>query len=572
MKQICFLLVLLPFLCCCGAKAEEPDPYARALASLTEVYSYTAEEAQAFVFEPYGEYAVSYHDPLHPEWTYVVQPDLKYGGLEDLSPFSGPQCGEGAVRTVLREAQDKGWFRRWGKMSRQALLESMNAQGISPTPELETETVSAARAVHLFFVSAYGDSFLWRPAVRQWRNAVLEQNALSAEDVAEYPAGSSDGAAFLQAILPDPDYIDANIIYFEGLPPLALREALRDSRLQGWRLISGSLTESKVRMDANHAAALMLFEKGGDRLLIMAVQDTPKGSWTLTRVDEGCLLPGRTPRILHQRSSYRFGRAFAICYTDPGQPSFTLLVDPYQPHESATPLCPLSACVMYDEKSQTGWRWEADVLTEYPANGVPRETRGVAALPYCLDQVDGGAFPATADEVLAYANVPVPEGYGVVSSSVHLRAQTSTRSGDLGVFNAGTLVQVEAALPGDPRPWYQVRCGRIGGYVVGDYIAYAPRGAAPLPLQSCVPLPVARAAQDTYLRRDTGLLSPSVIDLPKGSEMHVLLETGGWLYVAVPRGDMSWYMDVKGIYGFVRAGEVTQYASLPALQWDAQKK
>ena len=572
MRKIYFLFLLLPLLCCGRAWAEDADLEARARSGLTEVYGYTEEETGAFVFEPCGQYALAYYDPLHPEWTYLIRPDLKWGGLEDLSPFQLFQTGEKAVRELLREAAEKDWFRHWSKPGRQALIDAMRARGLSPDAELETESISAAQAVHLFFVSAYGDSYLWSPAILQWRNEALKQNGLSVDDVEEYPTGSGEGAAFLQAILPDPDYADTSIVYFEGLPPLALREALRDSRLQGWRLISGSMVQSTRSIGSNYASSLMLFEKDGERLLLLATRDDPQGPWALTPADDKCLLPGRTPRIYYQRSSPYFARGFAICYADPGQPSFTFLVRPYQPSVRATPLCCIICCAMYDEATQTGWRWESGRLVTYLKNGVQEADSSVPSFPFCLDQLDGDTFPRTADEVRAYAGKSAPAGYGVISSSVHLRAQTSSRSGDLGMFNQGTLIQVEATLPGDPSPWYQVKCGRIGGYVVKNYAQYPADEAALLPLHTYFPLPVARASQNIYLKRDTGLLSPSVTELPAGSEMHVLLETGGWLYVAVPRGEMDWYMDVNGIYGFVRASEVTQYATLSALRWDAQKK
>lgn len=544
------------------AMAEEEDPEAAARKSLVEKYGYTEEEAQAFVFEKSREndYAYTYHNPAHPEWTYERKPDMKNGGFAEFSPFSTPyraDASERNVRKVLREAGEKGWFRDWNKANRQALLDAMTEKDITRiAPALAEGTVSAAQAVHLVFTSAYGDAIAWPPAIRQWRDAVLAENGLNPSDVREAPAAGGADGIFLEKV-PAAWPTQSSIVCFSGVPPLALRDALKDSRLTDWTLASGVL---ETAAGAWNSLALLLYEKGEDRLLLLAAQENSDGPWTLMRVDERCLLPGRTPKI---RYVQRFTEGFALCYDDPGQPAYAFLLNVTDLKEHSY-LCSLNSCVLYDEASGTGWYWEDDELTEYRADGTQVKTDGVSYLPFCLDQMDADDFPLTPNGIRAWTDTPIPEGFSV-ANEVHLRARTSSRSNDLGTFNRGALVQIEATLPGDPDPWYRVKCGRIEGYASSNYIDEPPSSG----LQGCMPLPVARADRNIFLRQNTGFLSPSVTEVPEGTEMHVLLETGDWLYVCVPRNEIDWTMDVNGVYGYVRADEVTQAPTLAQLRWDA---
>ena len=577
MKRFLILLFLpLLLLQFPAALAEEKDPEAVVRKSLVEKYGYTQEEAQAFVFEKRGENVYAYYDPAHPEWTYERKhyvtyerkPYVEDDRLTDISPFSSytanllPAVDEKPVRQLLREAGEKGWFRDWNKANRKALLIAMEEKEIYPSPALQ-EAANAAQAVHLFFVSAYDEEFLWSPALWQWRNETLAENGLDPSDIRLAPASSSPDGIFLEKVLPiaTPTNLwhqEDEIVYFAGVPPLALRDALEDSRLKGWTLVSG-LMEGRP---GSTYEAMTLYEKEGERLLLLAYQN-PEDPWTLQSVDVGCLLPGRTPKI---RCWDRFDRSFALCYDDPGQPSYTFLVTPIQNPSGETCRCALAGCVMYDRETGTGWLWEISLLTEYHADGTQARINDAPAVPSGLDQISMDDFPLTAEAIRAWKGTPVPEGFAV-THEVHLRAKTSSRSNDLGTFKPSALVQIEETLPGDPWPWYRVKCGRIEGYAASGYVNWAPGD-----LQSYPPLPVARAEQDIFLRQNTGLFSPSVTELPEGTEMHVLLEKSGWLYVCVPRDEIGWAMDVNGVYGYVRADEVAQAPSLAQLRWNALKE
>lgn len=51
--------------------------------------------------------------------------------------------------------------------------------------------------------------------------------------------------------------------------------------------------------------------------------------------------------------------------------------------------------------------------------------------------------------------------------------------------------------------------------------------------------------------------------------MHVICQEGSWLYVVVPQDTIDWYMDIDGIYGYVKADSVSCYATPLHAQWAA---
>ena len=67
--------------------------------------------------------------------------------------------------------------------------------------------------------------------------------------------------------------------------------------------------------------------------------------------------------------------------------------------------------------------------------------------------------------------------------------------------------------------------------------------------------------------RGTGWLDSAVGSFPAGTLMHVVFEDGDWLYVDVPRGEMTWLMDMEGSFGFVRKSDVFTASSVCRLEW-----
>jgi len=52
-----------------------------------------------------------------------------------------------------------------------------------------------------------------------------------------------------------------------------------------------------------------------------------------------------------------------------------------------------------------------------------------------------------------------------------------------------------------------------------------------------------------------------VTALEKDIQMHVLADCGGWLHVCIPSGELGYWMDVKGTFGYLRAKDVLQAAT-----------
>lgn len=174
-------------------------------------------------------------------------------------------------------------------------------------------------------------------------------------------------------------------------------------------------------------------------------------------------------------------------------------------------------------------------------------------------------LPTAFEECLAY-DLPLPEGYRAVGGE-HLRGKTSSHSRDLGGFYTGTLVKMADILPGDPYPWYQVEIGFLKGYMASNYadLTYRPGGRRP---QDCTPLPVAEATKKTPLRWGAGLLDRKIIDVEKGTRMHILAQLGNYYYVSIPRsGNPGRLMDVEGQYGYIHKNDAQIAGAALQLDW-----
>ena len=80
-------------------------------------------------------------------------------------------------------------------------------------------------------------------------------------------------------------------------------------------------------------------------------------------------------------------------------------------------------------------------------------------------------------------------------------------------------------------------------------------------------LPVVEAQKEIPLKKGTGFFDGAVQTLPAGTQMHVIIDNGDWLYVDVPRGDIQFLMDVEGTFGYVRKSDVTFLPIIPGLDW-----
>lgn len=149
-------------------------------------------------------------------------------------------------------------------------------------------------------------------------------------------------------------------------------------------------------------------------------------------------------------------------------------------------------------------------------------------------------------------------------NGVNLRSKATRQSKSWGTYSA--RVTVLGSEPGVRKPWYNVRIGSITGWVSGDYLSrrgdeeFAGDVAYALDHQR-----FARADQEMQLRDTPDGEEIGII--PAGAIMHLLYESDGWAHVILPQNEIAWETDWNGVYGFVRADEVTQGISIADVTW-----
>ena len=197
--------------------------------------------------------------------------------------------------------------------------------------------------------------------------------------------------------------------------------------------------------------------------------------------------------------------------------------------------------------------------------GVKKTTYYPGLAPLVMEYINAEAFPKTEAECGAAAETAetVPDGYGM-TSSVHLRGDTSSRAKDLGMLRSGTLVQVLDTLPGDPYAWYHVRLGDTEGYISSIYVTYPDTVVTSVPTNTPA---VAQTKKQIALKQGTGIFAKTLETLPEGTLLRVLGETGNWLIVSIPQSADDWLMRPDEMVGYVKMSDVIQAGSPIQLEW-----
>ena len=588
MKRRLSILLTLCLLCLYGAALGEETVVEFAAShgmstrdltdEFTEIYCYTPEEADRFlcsVTETDDTLEYVLYLPEHPDWRYTHVVNRKTGGRESsTSPFrcDGQPSNEGGLRLILREAEENGWFENWKEASMTALYDQMTQWEFRRSARLEAglaqKNLTAAETVQELFVSTFGDELSWTEPVREWRDEVLTQHGLNRETVSTAPV---QGVQRWQA----EGRITGKmtVVEFTGQLPEELQSLCENEpHLAGWSCLSGAM---RLPETANRSA-LMAFGRGEERLLVMAME--MEDELHLLPVGEQALLPGRAFSIHYDPQENLYSIEYPL--DENGEETECFRVRPAAVQRSGEErriLCQIEDYRRVNQKTLEGFvlesleyesaaegNWRATVYRP----GKPTESRDFALnLPHWLDDQSAADFPRSMEECeqLAEAGSGIPEGYAVCRG-VHLRQKTSSRSKDLGDMKNGTLVRVLETVPGDPWPWVHVQVGSLEGYMCNLYVSYE-GSTNDTPVSQIVPLPVAETLCETALKESTALLGGTVAQLPAGTQMHVLCEYDGWLYVCVPRNEPGWLMDVDGQYGFVKAADVRTAASFVQLDW-----
>ena len=188
-----------------------------------------------------------------------------------------------------------------------------------------------------------------------------------------------------------------------------------------------------------------------------------------------------------------------------------------------------------------------------------------ALAPSYMEYIDASAFPRTGEacKTAAAESPAIPEGYGL-SMYVHLRADTSSHSTDLGTYLRGTLVEILDTLPGTAFPWYKVRVGNVEGYMSSNYVEYFDNlRSMPINAAPCY----AKLRGNTALKEKTNGFSGTVADLPKGAVVRVLADAGNWLHVSIPNCENNWRMQPDEVAGYVKKNAVVMGFSTLQLDW-----
>lgn len=568
-----FLIITLCLLIIGSAAcAESYDPRNSAMNMLTEVFGYTEDEVSQFIFDDNGVGTMKYYPADHPNWIYV----LTYNGdrwLDATTPFKTAYeayPGEGAVRETLRMAKENKWFTEWTPANREALRAYMeNWNGIHIRRPflnlLGMDEADPAQIINEFFACCYGEESGWPIALIEWRNKVLAQYGVSINIVGNVPASGITAFTLEKGM-----YLQQTEVYeFKGEVPDELAAVFsREPNLSGWTCVCGAMQHADyVNQKFPDTLGLAAFEKDGQRQLV--VIDRINGIWSL--------LPLGT-KALYQDPAMEL----SINYDPANSSDFIIRYDcadgVRQFHVSinapSDDLCGHYAfCEIRKYRYVSGnqqdslWidlEWSTGLWTYTAQHGSDmKKDSGEVCFSCWLGVCDIADFPDSIEKMRAIPNL-LPEGCAV-AGGVHFRKDHSSRSKELGTLKSGTIIQIKDRVPGDPFEWIHTSIGAINGYVASNYTSL---GSDTIHINMEYPLPIAVCANSLRLQSDTGLFNKTVSELPAGTKMHIIMDQGDWLYVDVPRGDISWLMDVDGTYGYIRKSDVKVVAIESYLDWE----
>ena len=577
-KRMMSLLLVCLLAAGCAMAEEAGMAQARQSAEnlLTEVYGYTVSEAEAVdmeIKEDFDVYQVRFWPKDHPDWVYTAQFNRDNGQFRhSATPFLGEESfvyypGESTVRMGLNLAREKGWFTRWNAQDQQALLGWLIEQNLMPDADvqkgLSTGSMSAGNALHQYFVCCYGQPAEWTDALKAWHDQELASYDLVMEPAVSMPEGTLTYE--LAATQHEPK---RTVVQFSDEAPQELEDVLKHPKLEGYQVLCGVYFDSHSEEIWEYDMGLIAFEKQEERLLAQIGRWAGETQWHIQPVSDQALLKGRDVYITCDPMKHLFNIVYPISAME--DETFQVRCTTNLMEEELDMQCRFSSYSRVDRATGAGIRMEPGgegyQVTLIHADGTLEKERVEKEMHQRFDLRDVSGFPTTLEALQALPDVTPPDGYGVATGP-HLRAQTSSRSKDLGQYHAGTLVEILGEEDGDPYNWYRVRIGSMEGYMCSLYVDYEGSVCSMQPLMRSDPLLIAETLQPVKLKNGVGWFAKTVQELPAGTRMHVLAERGNWLHVMIPQGEIGWMMDVNGTDGYIRKEDVRTASSALQLDW-----
>lgn len=550
------------------------DPKQAAISSLTEVFGYTVEEADAFCFEDDGVQKLTYYQPEHPEWAYTLIYNAQ-GSISWEMPFHSNYSsypGENSVRWFLRQAQEGQWFTRWNEENRSNAQTALINGDISPDRQLSIalsqNDVAADQLIQAFFTSCYGPEQNWPKAVSGWRDEVLDQYGVTLSRTTAIPEKGT-----VEYVIPHGiTYSETTVCEFKGEVPEELQTVFQaEPRLNGWKCITGVMFTIPENPLSNYSGCgVAAFEKDGERLLVGFEQTM--GQWILYPIGTNALY--QDPALeLSITGANQNGQTYIIRYDGAdGMQAFAFSINnPTGDVWGHAFLCSLKSyeaisadgvdrvSINCDHIRDNEW----DFIEQHGDETISETV--VTYYPVWMGILDIKDFPRSI-ALARKTTSPVPEGY-VMAGSVHLRKDHSSHSADLGTLQPGTLLPVLDTVPGDPHPWIRTSIGQLKGYVCAEYTT--DNVGSTININTSYPMPVAVTKKPVELKNGTGWFAGTVQQLSEGTWMRVIMEKDDWLYVVVPREEYhdAWMMDADGTYGYVKKSDVSIGALEIQLEW-----
>ena len=536
---------------------------------LTEVYSYTVEDAEQFqasVKLQCDGWLISYWPKEQPGWIYTAMYNAETNRISNaVSPFYGKgeyanYPGEGTVREGLNRARKYGWFAIWEPHMQQELQQFMAEWGIKPTASLSeglsTGKITAGNALHEYFVSCYGDEMFWTPELKQWHDAELEAFGLVISPAEEMEI--TEGVFSYQGIAYNNQKTRA--VRFIGEVPQELETVFSHPQLAGWECLCGAT----VQNDSNeYGHGLAVFEKDDQRLLV-ALRHQADLEWEISPVSKQALYTDKEMYILPDASSLR---QFVIVYQNSETETERFEVSVAYMSDTRMDAA-IDRYIRMDEKTGNGIAFtfgSAIKAACYENHRITSQEQDFYFVTSMMSMTDIMEFPTTLEALQNTQSAMIPEGYALCRG-VHLRKSTSSRSKDLGEYNDGVLVKVLGTEQGNPDPWYHVQVGVAEGYMSSVYVDDAATENTAYTLRH--PLPVAQAQKEIKLKSSMSLLAGTIQKVPEGTMMHILADCDdGWLHVSIPQSEKQWTMDLNGMDGYVKEDDVLLGGTPLELAW-----